>query len=91
MSDYQRLIAACLESEPVDQDWAGEVLATAGVTLEQFSRDLDDRMTRRAKLAADPVWQAAVSRFVSYFLKQESEILLPTSQTEMLATYLPQG
>ena len=54
-------------------------------------RDLNDRTTRRARLAADPVWQAAVSRFVSYFVRQESEILLPTSQTEMLATYLPQG
>lgn len=52
-------------------------------------RDMDERMTRRAKLSADPIWQAAVAKFISCFVDQESRVLLPTSRTDMLAAYLP--
>ena len=63
-------------------------------TLNQIThlwafRDADDRTTRRAKLAADPMWQAAVVRFIGCIVSQESKIVVPTSQTKMLASFLP--
>jgi len=47
------------------------------VTLWGFD-SLDDRQRRRAKLAADPDWQAFLNQIFPFLVSQESKILLPT-------------
>jgi hypothetical protein len=40
---------------------------------------LDDRQRRRAALAADPNWQAFLAEILPLLMRQESQILTPTS------------
>ncbi len=40
---------------------------------------LDDRQRRRAALAADPNWQAFLAEILPLLIRQESQILTPTS------------
>lgn len=39
---------------------------------------LDDRLARRAALAADPDWQRFLANIMPMLVSQESQILLPT-------------
>ena len=39
--------------------------------------DLADRARRRAMLTADPAWRTFFAKIQSYFLSQESKILIP--------------
>ena len=52
-------------------------------------RDLNDRAARRAALAANPQWQAAVTNFIGFFAQQESKILNPSSRTSLLDGVVP--
>ena len=52
-------------------------------------RDLNDRAARRAQLAAEPQWQAAVANFIGFFAQQESKILHPSSRTTLLDELVP--
>ncbi len=40
---------------------------------------LDDRLRRRATLAADPGWQSFLAEIMPLLIRQESQILTPTS------------
>ncbi len=46
---------------------------------------LDERQSRRDRLAADPQWQRAVALFIGFFVAQESKILLPAAFTGPIA------
>lgn len=41
--------------------------------------DLNDRAERRAKLSADPAWQAYEPKIFAFILSQESKILVPAA------------
>ena len=42
-------------------------------------KDLNERAERRARLAADPAWQAYIAQSSKLQISQANEILLPTS------------
>jgi len=42
-------------------------------------QSLDDRQRRRAALAADPRWQSFLAEILPLLMRQESQILTPTS------------
>ncbi len=61
----------------------GYYVAETG-TLNQATQmwafeDAGDRERRRAALAADPQWQALLSRFIDVLQTQETRLLKPTS------------
>lgn len=59
-------------------------------------RSFEDRLRRRAALAALPAWQAYVAEVAPLFLRQESRLLLPAPFIEALpledaARHLPRA
>jgi hypothetical protein len=55
-------------------------IGTLNQTVHLWGYDsLDDRQRRRAALAADPNWQTFLAEILPLLIRQESQILTPTS------------
>lgn len=90
MSDYFRVYEA--KGFAIQKDILGHFVGSFVTEIGPLNQvvhlwafqDLADRTVRRAALAANPQWQAAVAEFIGFFATQESKILLPSSQTRLL-------
>lgn len=59
--------------------WTSESGTLNSVVFIWAYEDFDHRTTQRAKMGADPTWQAFVPRILPFLVHQESRFLLPTT------------